>query len=85
MQGQRQSPVDIDPDLLLFDPQLPDLHITPSQVRSALTLISLCLTPMYLTFIHTFDLQSKLISIILMSELRRENERKVLIKEMLRI
>ena len=31
-QGQRQSPVDIDPKLVLFDPQLPDLYMTPSKV-----------------------------------------------------
>ena len=37
-----------------------------------------CTWPSY----HTFALQSKLISMIVMSELRRENERKVLIKEM---
>ncbi|XP_023339786.1 carbonic anhydrase-related protein 10 [Eurytemora carolleeae] len=32
-QGQRQSPVDIEPKLVLYDPQLPDLYITPSKVR----------------------------------------------------
>jgi hypothetical protein len=33
VQGNRQSPVDLDPGRLLFDPQLEPVRVTPNSVR----------------------------------------------------